>query len=118
MSRATNSPATRRRRKRAITRAKGFRQSRGNLFKQARVTAIRGDALAYSGRRQKKRLFRALWITRLTAAVKAHDMNYSRFIHGVQKAGITLNRKDLSVLAIHDPATFTMVVDQAKAAIA
>lgn len=118
MSRATNSPATKRRRNRAIKRAKGFRQSRGNLFKQARVTAIRGDAFAFSGRRQKKRLFRALWITRLTAAVKEHGLRYSVFIHGVQKAGITLNRKELSELAIHDPATFAAICGKAKLAVA
>ena len=118
MSRATNSPATRRRRNRAIKRAKGFHLSRGNLFKQARITAIRGDVFAYTGRQQKKREFRALWITRLTAAVKEHGLNYSRFIHGVQKAGIVLNRKELSEIAIHDPATFAAICGKAKAAVA
>ena len=118
MSRATNSVYTRRRRNRAIKRAKGFRQSRGNLFKQAKVTALRGAAFAFSGRRQKKREFRALWITRLSAAVKEHGLRYSMFIHGVQKAGITLNRKELSEMAIHDPATFASICGQAKAAVA
>ena len=79
---------------------------------------MRADAFAFSGRRQKKRHFRSLWIVRLSAAAQAHGMLYSRFIHGVQKAGIALNRKELSELAIHDPATFTKLVDQAKAAIA
>ena len=118
MSRATNSPATRRRRNRALKRAKGFRQIRGTLYKQARITAIRGDAFAYSGRAQKKRVYRSLWITRLTAAARQHGLRYSVFIHGVQKAGIMLNRKQLSELAIHDPATFAAICGQAKAAVA
>ena len=118
MSRATNSPATKQRRNRALKRAKGFYQGRGNLYKQARITAIRGDAFAFRDRRQKKRLFRALWITRITAAVKEHGMRYSAFIHGVQKAGIKLNRKELSEMAIHDPATFAAICGQAKAAVA
>ena len=79
---------------------------------------MRADAFAFAGRRQRKRHFRSLWIARLSAAAQAHGMLYSRFIHGVQKAGITLNRKELSELAIHDPATFSKLVDQAKAAIA
>lgn len=118
MSRATNSPATKRRHNRVLKRAKGFYQGRGNLFKQAAITAIRGDAFAFRGRRQKKRLFRALWITRITAAVKQHGLRYSMFIHGIQKAGIKLNRKELSEIAIHDPETFAAICGQAKAAVA
>ncbi|MCR9246737.1 MAG: 50S ribosomal protein L20 [bacterium] len=118
MSRATNSPATRQRRNRALKRAKGFRQGRGNLYKQASITGIRGDAFGFRDRRTKKRVFRSLWITRLTAAVKQHGLRYSVFIHGVQKAGITLNRKELSEIAIHDPATFEAICGQAKAAVA
>lgn len=118
MSRATNGPATRQRRNRVLKRAKGFRQGRRNLFKQARVTGIRADAFAFAGRQQKKRHFRSLWITRLTAAVKAHGLRYSLFIHGVQKAGIKLNRKELSELAIHDPSLFETICRQAKAAVA
>ncbi len=79
---------------------------------------MRADAFAFAGRRLKKRQFRALWITRLSAAAQAHGLLYSRFINGVQKAGIVLNRKELSELAIHDPQTFTKIVEQAKAAIA
>ena len=118
MSRATNGPYTKRRRNRALKRAKGNYQSRGNLYKQASITSLRGDSFAYAGRRQKKRLFRALWITRLSAAVKQHGLRYSLFIHGVQKAGIALNRKELSELAIHDPATFAGICGKAKSAIA
>ncbi|MBL8722563.1 MAG: 50S ribosomal protein L20 [Planctomycetes bacterium] len=118
MVRATNGPATRQRRNRALKRAKGFRQGRRNLFKMARVTGIRADAFAFFGRQQKKRQFRALWITRLSAAVAAHGLRYSRFIHGVQKAGIKLNRKELSELAIHDPQAFASVCGKAKAVLA
>ncbi len=118
MSRATNGPATRQRRNRTLKRAKGFRASRGNLFRMAKETTIRADAFAFAGRQQKKRLFRRLWITRLTAAVKPHGLRYSMFIHGVQKAGIKLNRKELSELAIHDPTTFEAICGKAKQALA
>jgi large subunit ribosomal protein L20 len=116
--RATNGPARRQRRNRVLKRAKGFRGGRGRLFRSAREATIRADAFAFAGRRQKKRHFRALWITRLSAAAQAHGMLYSRFINGLGKAGISLNRKELSELAIHDPQTFSKLVDQAKAAIA
>jgi large subunit ribosomal protein L20 len=116
--RATNGPATRQRRNRVLKRAKGFRGANSRLFRTAREKTMRADAFAFAGRRQKKRQFRTLWIARLSAAAQAHGMLYSRFIHGVQKAGIVLNRKELSELAIHDPQTFTKLVDQAKAAIA
>jgi len=116
--RATNGPATRQRRNRVLKRAKGFRQGRRNLFRMARETTIRADAFSFFGRAQKKRLFRSLWITRLTAAVKPHGLRYSAFIHGVQKAGIKLNRKELSELAIHDPTTFEAICGKARQAIA
>ena len=118
MSRATNGPATRQRRNRTLKRAKGFYQSRGNLFRMAKETTIRADAFAFAGRQQKKRMFRRLWITRLTAAVKPHGLRYSMFIHGVQKAGIKLNRKELSEIAIHDPSTFEAICGQARSALA
>ena len=116
--RATNGPATRQRRNRVLKRAKGFRGGRGALYRNARETTIRADAFAFFGRKQRKREFRSLWVIRLNAAVKAHGLNYSRFIHGVQKSGILLNRKELSELAIHDPDTFAALVQQAKGALA
>jgi large subunit ribosomal protein L20 len=116
--RASNGPATRQRRNRVLKRAKGFRGANSRLFRTAREKTMRADAFAFAGRRLKKRQFRALWITRLSAAAQAHGLLYSRFINGVQKAGIVLNRKELSELAIHDPQTFTKIVEQAKAAIA
>ncbi len=116
--RATNGPATRQRRNRVLKRAKGFRGGRGTLFRNARETTIRADAFAFSGRKQRKRQFRSLWITRLTAAVAQHGLSYSRFIHGVQKAGILLNRKELSELAIHDQGAFAAICKQAQGALA
>ena len=118
MSRATNGPASRQRKNRVLKRAKGFRQGRRNLFRVAHESVIRADVFAFFGRQQKKRHFRALWITRLTAAVKTHGLRYSAFIHGVQKAGIKLNRKELSELAIHDPTTFEAICGKARQAIA
>lgn len=116
--RATNGPATRQRRNRVLKRAKGFRGGRGKLYRNAKETTIRADAFAFSGRKQRKRQFRSLWIIRLGAAATEHGLNYSRFMHGVQKAGIQLNRKELSELAIHDPTAFAAVCQQAKTALA
>lgn len=116
--RVTNGPATRLRRNRVFKRAKGFRQGRRNLFRMAKESTMRADAFAFTGRAQKKRQFRSLWITRITAAVRANGMRYSNFICGVQKAGVKLNRKQLSELAIHDPSTFTQICEQARLALA
>jgi large subunit ribosomal protein L20 len=116
--RTTNGPATRQRRNRVLKRAKGFWGGRSRLFRTAKETVIRAEAFAFFGRKQRKRTFRALWITRLSAAVEALGMKYSRFIHGLKLAGITLNRKELSELAIHDPKTFEAICDKAKSALA
>ena len=118
MVRATNGAARKQRHNRVLKRAKGFRQGRRNLYRMAKETTIRAEVFAFSGRAQKKRMFRSLWITRLSAAVAPHGLRYSTFIHGVQKAGIKLNRKELSELAIHDPKTFEAICGQAKKAIA
>ena len=116
--RATNGSATRRRRLRVLKRAKGYRGARSRLFRNALESTIRAGAFAFRHRRMKKRDFRRLWITRISAAAKQNGMPYSRFIHGVQKAGIGLNRKELSELAIHDPALFTQVCEKARVALA
>lgn len=116
--RTKNGAATRQRRNRVLKRAKGFRGARGRLFRNAKESTLRADAFAFVGRRLKKREFRRLWITRLSAAVQPHGLKYSRFINGCQKAGIQLNRKELSELAIHDPAVFAEVCAKAKAALA
>ena len=115
--RATNGVATRRRRNRVLKAAKGFRGGRSRLFRTAQESVIRAGAEAFKGRRQRKRHFRRLWITRLSAAAKANGMLYSRFINGCQKAGVRLNRKELSELAIHDPAAFGEICKLAKSAL-
>ncbi len=116
--RVKNGAATRQRRNRVLKRAKGFRGARGKLFRNAKESTLRADAFAYSGRRRKKRDFRRLWITRLSAAAELNGMLYSRFINGIKKAGIEMNRKELSELAIHEPEVFAQICEKAKAAIA
>ena len=115
--RVTNGPATRQRRRRVLKRAKGYRGARSRLFRTAMESTIRAGAFAFRHRRMKKREYRRLWITRISAAAQHNGMLYSRFINGVQKAGIGLNRKELSELAIHDPALFTQVCDTARVAL-
>lgn len=116
MTRATNAPASRRRRKRRLDMAKGFYGSRSKLFRMATESVDRALSMATQHRRKKKVEYRALWIVRLTAACRQHDISYSRFIDGLKKAGIVLNRKMLSEIAIHDPDGFAVIVEQAKAA--
>lgn len=116
--RTKNGVATRQRRNRVLKRAKGFRGARGRLFRNARESVLRADAFAFVGRRLKKREYRRLWITRLSAAAEANGLIYSRFINGCKKAGIQLNRKELSELAIHDPAVFTEICAKARSALA
>ena len=118
MPRATNAPASRRRRKRRLAQAKGFRGSRSKLFRQATEAVDRAMRMATIHRKQKKRTYRSLWIVRISAACKSHDISYSRFINGLSKAGISLNRKMLSEIAIHDPAGFSDIVGQAKSQLA
>ena len=118
MPRATNGPASRRRRNSRLKLAKGFRGARSKLFRQATEAVDRAQAMAYVHRKHKKRDFRRLWTVRINAACRMNGINYSRFIDGCSKAGITLNRKELSELAIHDPATFAAICGKAKAAVA
>ena len=115
MPRATNAPASRRRRKMRLKQARGFRGSRSKLFRLATENVDRAMAFAFVGRKQKKRQYRRLWIARINAATRAQGMRYSRFIEGLTKAGVALNRKMLSEIAIHDEAGFTKIVDIAKA---
>ncbi len=115
MPRATNGPASRRRRNNRLKLAKGFRGARSKLFRQATEAVDRAQAMAYVHRKVKKRSFRRLWIVRVNAACRMNGISYSRFIDGCAKAGINLNRKMLSEIAIHDPAGFTKVVEAAKA---
>lgn len=103
-----------RKRKRILKRAKGFRASPGTQYRQALEFTRKADVYAYRDRRQKKRHFRALWITRLSAAVRARGISYSRFIPALVAAGIELNRKMLSEIAIADPAAFDAIVELAR----
>ena len=116
MPRATNSPASRARRKRVIKASKGYRGRRSKLFRYAKDAQMKAKYWAYRDRKTRKRNFRALWITRLNAAVRAQGISYNRFIEGLKEAGITLDRKVLSDLAITDEATFNQIVGKAKSA--
>lgn len=118
MPRATNAPASRRRRKRRLEQASGFYGARSKLFRQATEAVNRAMRLATVHRRQKKRDYRALWIIRISAACRERGVSYSRLVQGLSKAGIVLNRKMLSEIAIHDPEGFGKIVEQAKAAFA
>src|SRR5437868_5116130 len=114
MPRATNSPAHARKRKRVLKRASGFRAGPGTLYRQALEFTRKADVYAYRDRRQKKRHFRTLWITRLSAALRQRGINYNRFIPALIGAGIELNRKMLSELAISDPQAFDAIVEQCR----
>jgi large subunit ribosomal protein L20 len=116
MPRATNSPASRARRKRVIKASKGYRGRRSKLFRYAKDAQMKAKYWAYRDRKTRKRNFRSLWITRLNAAVRAEGISYNRFIEGLKAAGITLDRKVLSDIAVQDEATFKQIVEKAKSA--
>lgn len=117
MPRATNNPASRRRRKKVLKLAKGYYSGRRKLFQNANETVKRALAYAYRDRKVKKREFRQLWIARINAAARQSDLSYSRFMAGLRLAGIEVDRKILSDLAITDSASFQKYVDAAKAAL-
>lgn len=102
-------------RKRVLARAKGYYLAKSKLYRYAREAVNRADQFAYVGRRLRKRDFRALWITRISAAARSHGLNYSRFIRGLKDAGIDLNRKMLADIAVKDPEGFGQLVAKAKA---
>ena len=115
----TKTGATRRQSKnRLFKRAKGFVGGRGRLLRTMKETLLRAGAYAYRDRRVKRREFRRLWITRINGALYTHGLRYSQFIHGLKKANIQLDRKQLSEMAIHDPTGFTSVVAQVKQVLA
>ena len=114
MSRATNAPASRERRRRRLQLAKGFRGSRSKLFRIATEAVDRARKLATIHRKLKKRDFRHRWIARINAATRAEGISYSAFIAGLTRAGVTLNRKMMSEIAIQDPAGFKQLVELAK----
>ncbi|NLK70303.1 MAG: 50S ribosomal protein L20 [Clostridiales bacterium] len=117
MARVKGALATRKRRKKTLKLAKGYWGAKSKHFKMAKQAVMKSGNYAYIGRKQKKRNFRQLWITRISAAAKMNGMNYSTFMNGLKKANITLNRKMLSEIAINDPAGFSEIVEKAKAAL-
>ena len=116
MARIKGAMMTRKRRNKMLKMAKGYWGAKSKHFKMANQAVMKSGNYAYIGRKQKKRDFRSLWITRISAACKLNGMNYSTFMHGLKLAGIEMNRKMLSEIAIHDPAAFTALTEKAKAA--
>ena len=117
MARVKGAMMTRKRRNKTLKLAKGYWGAKSKHFKMAKQAVMKSGNYAYIGRKQKKREFRQLWIARISAAAKSNGMNYSTLMNGLKKAGITLNRKMLSEIAINDPAGFTAIVEKAKAAL-
>jgi large subunit ribosomal protein L20 len=114
MARSTGGPTHSRKRKRILRKASGMRGMSGHNYRPALEFTRKADVYAYEHRKLKKRSFRQLWIARLNAALRARGINYNRFIPALVEAGITLNRKMLSEIAIADPATFDAIVEQAR----
>ncbi len=114
MPRAKSGAARHRRKVRLFKAARGYRGGRSKLYRTAKEAIVRAGAFAYRDRKARKRDFRGLWITRLSAACRARGISYSRFIFGLQAANVVLNRKMLSELAIHDPEAFDAVAELAK----
>ena len=117
MPRATNAPASRARRKRTLQKAKGFRGFRSKLFRYAKDAVRKAMVYNYRDRKVRKREFRKLWIQRINAATRAQGLSYSRFTEGLKAAGIELDRKVLSDIAIKDAAAFVAIIQQAKQAL-
>ena len=117
MARVKGAMMTRKRRNKVLKLAKGYWGAKSKHFKMAKQQVMKSGNYAFAGRKMKKRDFRSLWITRISAQCKVNDINYSRFMNGLKKAGIDLNRKMLSEIAIADPAAFTALTEKAKAAL-
>ena len=118
MARVKGAMMTRKRRKKVLKLAKGYWGGKSRLFKTAKEAVMKSGQYAYIGRKQKKRNFRSLWITRISAGCKMNGMNYSTFMNGLKKAKIALNRKMLSEIAISDPKAFASLCEKAKKALA
>ena len=117
MARVKGAMMARKRRNKVMKMAKGYWGSRSKHFRVANEAVMKSLVYAYTGRKLKKRDYRRLWITRISAAVAPYGLNYSKFMNGVKKAGIEMNRKSLSEMAIQDAAAFAAVVEKAKAAL-
>ena len=116
MTRVKRSVHAKKKRRAVLERAKGFRGGANSHYRQAKEAVMKADAYAYRDRRNKKRDFRRLWITRINAAARQNGMNYSQFIHGLQLAGIELDRKVLADIAVRDPETFSRFAEAAREA--
>ena len=117
MARVKGAMMTRKRRNKVLKAAKGYWGAKSKHFKMAKQAVMKSGNYAYIGRKLKKRDFRALWITRISAQAKANGINYSQFMHGLKKAGVTMNRKMLAELAVSDKEAFAALVATAKAAL-
>lgn len=117
MARIKGAMTTRKRHKRILKLAKGYRGAKSKQFRTAKEAVMKSLSYAYVGRKLKKRNFRQLWIARISAAAKMNGMNYSTFMNGLKKAGIEMNRKMLAEIAVADKAAFTALVEKAKAAL-
>ena len=116
MARVKGAMMTRKRRNKILKLAKGYWGSKSKHFRVANQAVMKSGVYAYTGRKLKKRDFRSLWITRISAAVKMHGMNYSTFMHGLKTAGVEINRKMLAELAVNNEAAFAQLVEMAKSA--
>ncbi len=116
MPRVKRGTKRRAKRKKILERASGYFLTKSKLYRSAKESVERGLKFAYAGRRQKKRQFRAIWIVRIGAACKLNDISYNRFISGLRKSGLKLDRKILADIAVQDPAAFSKLAEQAKAA--
>ena len=114
MPRVKNAVATKRRKKKVLNKAKGYWGARSRLYRTAQEAVNRAEAYAYRDRRVRKRDFRQLWIARINAAARINGLSYSRLIHGLDKAGVEINRKVLADLAVTDPPAFRAIAEQAK----
>ena len=118
MPRAKRSVVARERHKKILRKAKGYYGARSKLFRTAKQAVTKSGEYAYRDRRQRKRQFRALWIVRINAAARLHELSYSRFINGLKKAEIEIDRKILADIAVHDPDAFAVLAEQAKTSLA
>lgn len=118
MARVKRGVTARRRHKKVLKAAKGYYNARRKVFRVAKQAVTKAAQYAYIGRKQRKRQFRALWIVRINAAARVHGLSYSRFMNGLLKAGVTLDRKALADIAMHDAVAFGAIAEQAKRALA
>ncbi len=118
MPRVKRGVTARKRHKKVLKQAKGYYGARSRVYRVAKQAVIKAGQYAYRDRRQRKRQFRALWIQRINAAARMNDLSYSRFMNGLKKAGVEIDRKMLADLAVHDMPTFSRLAEKAKAALA